>query len=580
MSTTVTKLRVKDEDFLVASMIERCPKSMMIRELLQNALEAAGSAPEGERRVEFSTVPVEGTPKLAVWNSGTGLTGPELYRMCDIAASIRKETGLDRNFGMGAKVASLPSNQNGMRYRSARRGVVQEVMIGKYDGVYGRLLRPGPDGQMREVIHVTESAAAEGRPLDQEWTEVVLLGNAPEQNTAKDPYNGHPRSPAHWLIETIGHRFFRFPAGTEVMIKPGIARLTRPLRVVSLAERLAQLEHYEAVKGPDGIVLHYAYDADLPRKEGVMLHESLGAIVYQNEMYAVASGNIWRREAPSFGIPFAARNVIVLVELPADYPVQPEAYREFLRYRTATQGQVRLMDYAGLVSRHIPGWLAKLLADASPDALYLDEVREMMRTMLEQMEVQRRRPRQKPGVPSAQPPVPPVPQAAAATEALPPGTAPAPVLEIPPALFLLRDPAELADRELTHRAAAYYAETHQLHINLTYPAVPAMVERLMALAPATVESEAATTAAQTISERAMVMRVVRALAYGLAKRDQPKVWREQHLRTLLSPESLTLAGDDIETGWPDAEQAMRNAIATLPPAPQEGEAEAETAAPA
>lgn len=568
MSTTVTKLRVKDEDFLVASMIERCPKSMMIRELLQNALEAAGSAPEGERRVEFSTVPVEGTPKLAVWNSGTGLTGPELYRMCDIAASIRKETGLDRNFGMGAKVASLPSNQNGMRYRSARKGVVQEVMIGKFGGVYGRLLRPGTDGQMREVIHVTESAAAEGRPLDQEWTEVVLFGNAPEQNTALDPYNGHPRSPAHWLIETIGHRFFRFPAGTEVIIKPGIARLTQPLRVVSLAERLAQLEHYEAVKGPDGIVLHYAYDADLPRKEGVMLHESLGAVVHQNEMYAVARGNAWRREAPSFGIPFAARSVIVLVELPADYPVQPEAYREFLRYRTATQAQVRLMDYAGLVSRHIPEWLSKLLADASPDALYLDEVREMMRTMLEQMEVQRRRPPPKPGLPGAQPPAPP---AAAAKPETPP---PAPVLETPPALFLLRDPAELADRELTHRAAAYYAETHQLHINLAYPAVPALAERLLALAPATVESEAATSAAQTISERAMVMRVVRALAYGLAKRDQPKAWREQHLRALLSPESLTLAGDDIETGWPDAEQAMRTALAALPPAPAESEAEA------
>ncbi|MFC7608930.1 hypothetical protein [Teichococcus aestuarii] len=321
------------------------------------------------------------------------------------------------------------------------------------------------------------------------------------------------------------------------------------------------------MKGPDGIVLHYAYDADLPRKEGVMLHESLGAVVHQNEMYAVARGNARRREAPSFGIPFAARSVIVLVELPADYPVQPEAYREFLRYRTATQAQVRLMDYAGLVSRHIPEWLSRLLADASPDALYLDEVREMMRTMLEQMEVQRRRPPPKPGLPGAQPPAPP----AAAKPETPP---PAPVLETPPALFLLRDPAELADRELTHRAAAYYAETHQLHINLAYPAVPALAERLLALAPATVESEAATSAAQTISERAMVMRVVRALAYGTAKRDQPKAWREQHLRALLSPESLTLAGDDIETGWPDAEQAMRTALAALPPAPAESEAEA------
>src|SRR5690606_21756635 len=36
----VAALQVADEDFLVASLIERCPKTMMIRELMMNALEA------------------------------------------------------------------------------------------------------------------------------------------------------------------------------------------------------------------------------------------------------------------------------------------------------------------------------------------------------------------------------------------------------------------------------------------------------------------------------------------------------------------------------------------------------------
>ena len=41
MSTTaVTALHVDDEDFVVASLIERCPKVMMIRELMMNAIEA------------------------------------------------------------------------------------------------------------------------------------------------------------------------------------------------------------------------------------------------------------------------------------------------------------------------------------------------------------------------------------------------------------------------------------------------------------------------------------------------------------------------------------------------------------
>jgi hypothetical protein len=53
-SSAVTALRIADEDFLVASTIERCPKTMMIRELFMNAIEAARLAPLGRRIVEIS----------------------------------------------------------------------------------------------------------------------------------------------------------------------------------------------------------------------------------------------------------------------------------------------------------------------------------------------------------------------------------------------------------------------------------------------------------------------------------------------------------------------------------------------
>ncbi|MCP6514024.1 hypothetical protein NL469_27790, partial [Klebsiella pneumoniae] len=81
------------------------------------------------------------------------------------------------NFGMGAKVASLPSNQHGMRYRSCRDGVVHEVVLGKRGGTYGRLHQPAPDGRLTEIVEVTGLARAEGRDTASDWTEVVLLGN-------------------------------------------------------------------------------------------------------------------------------------------------------------------------------------------------------------------------------------------------------------------------------------------------------------------------------------------------------------------------------------------------------------------
>ncbi len=215
---SLSELRVADEGFLVASMIERCPKTMMVRELVRNAIEAAGSAAPGGRRVEIGTALIDGIAKLRIWNTGTGLTAAELHRMCDIASSIGKPHGLDGNFGMGAKVASLPSNQRGMHYRSCRQGVVHEVVLAKQGGVYGRLIRNG-----RDVADVTALALREGRDLRCDWTEVVLMGNHEIQDTAADPYCGDPHSPADWLQRALSARFFRLPEGIELILLDGSA---------------------------------------------------------------------------------------------------------------------------------------------------------------------------------------------------------------------------------------------------------------------------------------------------------------------------------------------------------------------
>src|SRR5260370_24936104 len=142
-SNEVTPIEINDKAFLIASTIERCPKVMMLRELMMNALEAASSAPAGKRRVEVSAKLLNGVPKLTIWNTGPGMDGHQLHEMCDLSSTIGKRKGLDENFGMGAKVASLPSNRHGMRYRSSKGGVVNEVILCERGGVYGRL-RPLP----------------------------------------------------------------------------------------------------------------------------------------------------------------------------------------------------------------------------------------------------------------------------------------------------------------------------------------------------------------------------------------------------------------------------------------------------
>ena len=177
--SAVAPLRVGDEDFLVTSMIERCPKTMMLRELAMNALEAARHGPEDYQLVEIRPYDHNGASKLVIWNTGPGMNALELHHMCDIAASIGKEKSLTGNFGMGAKVASLPSNQHGMRYRSCKEGRVSEVILCKREETYGRLRRKDEHGEVHEVVDVTDAAVLEGYDTSTDWTEVMLLGNPP-----------------------------------------------------------------------------------------------------------------------------------------------------------------------------------------------------------------------------------------------------------------------------------------------------------------------------------------------------------------------------------------------------------------
>jgi hypothetical protein len=69
-SASITPLKVANEAFLVASTIERCPKTMMIRELVVNGIESAELAPADRRRIVIGSRRVGSARKLQIWNTG------------------------------------------------------------------------------------------------------------------------------------------------------------------------------------------------------------------------------------------------------------------------------------------------------------------------------------------------------------------------------------------------------------------------------------------------------------------------------------------------------------------------------
>ena len=260
-TTAVTPIQIDDAEFLVATTIERCPKTMMIRELMMNAIEAASLAPEGMRRVEIKAKELNGVSKLSIWNTGPGMDANQLFNMCDLAASIGKQKSLDKNFGMGAKVASLPSNRYGLRYRSCKNGRVSQVTMGERDGVYGRLKIQVQDAII-DTLDVTDAVQAEGYSLERDWTEVTLFGNSAEQDTVRDPYNGDPRSDVHWLATYLYHRFYRIENGVKVVFYSNTHKLGQGTRNFEpITGRLFVFDRAETVTTPEGIKIHYIMTA-------------------------------------------------------------------------------------------------------------------------------------------------------------------------------------------------------------------------------------------------------------------------------------------------------------------------------
>jgi hypothetical protein len=585
----VTALAVADEDFLIASLIERCPKSMMVRELIMNALEAAQHAPEGRRIVEISALPMDGIDKLAVWNTGAGMDDHELLKICNIASSLGKEKSLTGNFGMGAKVASLPSNQRGMRYRSCKAGRVHEVILCKRDGVYGRLRRYDSDTDTYiEVLDVTDLAMQDGRSLDEDWTEVVLLGNKPEQDTVRDPYNGDPEQDAQWLATYLYHRFYRLPDGVRVTLLKGTNKLDGNRQFEPIPARLRHFEQYETVSLSNGMKVHYLYDAQYNNtghnksiSGAIASAVSTCAVVYKNEMYDVKRGRQWTFEAPVFGIPFGAKHISVHVELPNDFPVVPEAYRQFLQYVGGEQLRLQASDFAESIRENRPQWLIDLIHSFAPDSRTSDEIRDELQRLLNQLRVRRISPKvAAEGTANVTQGAGPATGAAHGVGAgsggseprakptdlsvMPSGAKRAEMfknLERAPEIIPLHTEEEIDEKGLRGRAARYVMEAGQLFVNMQYPAIGEMRAQLEAEYASTNDLDMMRSLVQQHAQDSMILRIGRTVVYALAKQLN-KEWDQKALETASSPESLSMAADNFGDSMQNIRRAIGKALRT------------------
>jgi hypothetical protein len=462
-----------------------------------------------------------------------------------------------------------------MRYRSCRDGAVSQVILGKRDGIYGKIWIP-IDDSFEEVVDVTEQVREESEyRLDEDWTEVVLFGNRLDQDTVADPYNGDPAQDRQWITTFLYHRFYTLPEGVEIFLSEGTHPRDGRRQFKTLPDRSDTFGRVETVEVGHGVKVHYFYDPayqdgghNKSISGSLTSSISTAAVVFRGEMYDVRKGRKWAADAPAFGIPFGARHISIHVELPDGFPVRHEPYRRFIQLSGGDQRQVLIDDFSDVVFRNRPDWLIEIINSLAPKSSgSTDDLRKELQDLLNELRIKAQSPRVAAGgielvedgfgrgaTPSGgagangrggRNPVTP-------TELIfnPGGAKRANIsknLEQAPEIILLREAEDVSEKAITGKAARYVRETNQLFVNLTYSGVGAAQQHLETRYATYEDPELVRELARQWSEKLVMGRIGYAVIYAQAKQ-LIREWTSDDVKKALEPESLSLAAD----GWRDA----------------------------
>jgi len=128
-------------------------------------------------------------------------------------------------------------------------------------------------------------------------------------------------------------------------------------------------------------------------------------------------------------------------------------------------------------------------------------------------------------------------------------------LEQAPEIIPLRNEDEIAEKEISGKAARYFRETNQLFVNLIYSAAAAAQEHLEERYATYEDPQMVRDLARQWAERLIMGRVGYAVVYAQVKQ-LIREWTSDDVKKALEPESLSLAAD----GWRDVVSSAYHSI--------------------
>lgn len=161
-----------------------------------------------------------------------------------------------------------------MRFRSCKNSRVCEVILGYDDdqAAFVRFSRTLPNGVTETVINVTQSALAAGAKTDFEWTEVMLLGNSEDQDTAEKPFASSQPVEKSYVANALYRRFYRLPVGVKLRLDSVFHRFDTPRNFSPIGARYDKFKRTETVGIPErDLKIHFLHDPSVEDRSGLRM---------------------------------------------------------------------------------------------------------------------------------------------------------------------------------------------------------------------------------------------------------------------------------------------------------------------
>lgn len=182
------KLNITGASTFVNRMFEACGNYQWAREFLKNSLEAG--ATKIEYGIEWQAVEKLGVYRRTVADNGSGMNSDELLRFFStLGDGAKKIGGVHDNFGVGAKIAALPWNSEGVvviSYKNGKAAMIW-IVLDPESGDY-ELVDFEVDGEKHCSIQPAEIEGIDWSKIKPDWltdhgTVIILLGSEDHPDT-------------------------------------------------------------------------------------------------------------------------------------------------------------------------------------------------------------------------------------------------------------------------------------------------------------------------------------------------------------------------------------------------------------